>query len=81
MLEKCHYTHTFTYECMYLGDKGHTGVVLMSRCFFFCFFVLSARGKTAAKPQPLPPAEQGAECAHQPVWKSAFSRILPEGVT
>ena len=56
----------------------------MSRCFFFFvffFFVLSARGKTAAKPQPLPPAEQGAECAHQPVWKSAFSRILPEGMT
>ena len=49
--------------------------------FFFFFFVLSARGKTAAKPRPLPPAEQGAECAHQPMWKSAFSRILPEGMT
>ena len=48
---------------------------------FFSFFVLSARGRTAAKPRPLPPAEQGAECAHQLVWKSAFSRILPEGVT
>ena len=32
MLEKRHYTRTFTYECMYLGDKGHTGVVLVSRC-------------------------------------------------
>ena len=49
--------------------------------FFLFFFVLSARGKTAAKPQPLPLVEQGAECTHQPVWKSAFSRILPEGVT
>ena len=49
--------------------------------FFFFFFVLSARGKTAAKPWPLPPAPQGAECAHQPVWKSTFSRILPEGMT
>ena len=47
----------------------------------FFFFVLSTEGKTAAKPQPLPPAEQGAECTHQPVWKSTFSRILPEGVT
>ena len=49
--------------------------------FFFFFFVLSARGKTAAKPQPLPLEGQGSECAHQPVWKSAFSRILPEGKT
>ena len=65
---------------MYRENKRHTGVVLVSMCFFF-FFFLSARGKTAAKPWPLPPAEQGAECTHQPVWKSAFSRILPEGVT
>ena len=48
---------------------------------FFFFLVLSARGKTTAKPQPLPPVEQGAECTHQPLWKSAFSRILPESVT
>ena len=82
MLEKCLYTCTPINECMYWGNKGHTAVVLVSRCFFFfVFFVLSARGKTTAKPWPLPPAEQGAECAHQPVWKPAFSRILPEGVT
>ena len=49
--------------------------------FFFFFFVLSARGKAAAKPQPLPLKGQGAECAHLPVWKPAFSRILPEGMT
>ena len=57
--------------------------LLVPRCFFFFFFffVLSARGKTAAKPRPLPLGGQRARCAHQPVRKSAFSRILPEGKT
>ena len=53
-------------------------------CFFLFFFVLSARGKAAAKPLPPAPCplqSRGAECTHQPVWKPTFSRILPEGVT
>ena len=54
---------------------------ILALCWCPGVFVLSARGKTAAKPQPLPPAEQGAKCTHQPVWKSVFSRILLEGVT
>ena len=28
---------TFTIECTYWGNKEHTGVVLVPRCFFFFF--------------------------------------------
>ena len=82
-MEKCLCKYIFIGERTYRGNKRHTGIVLVSRCFlfFFCFFVLSARGKATVKPWPLLPAEQGAECAHQPVWKPVFSRTLPEGMT
>ena len=32
MLERYPYTRTFTSKCTYWENKGHTGVVLVSRC-------------------------------------------------
>ena len=68
-------------ECTYQISMGIQALHRFPGLFFFFFFVLSARGKTAAKPRSLPLEGQGTERAHQPVWKSAFSRILPEGMT
>ena len=51
--------------------------------FFFFFgggFVSQGQG-CCETPTPHPLQSRGAECTHQPMWKPAFSRILPEGVT
>jgi hypothetical protein len=41
MLERHLYTRTSTSECTYWGNKGHTGVVLVSRCDRLSSVILS----------------------------------------
>ena len=49
--------------------------------FFFFFFLVSQGQGCCEALAPCPLQSRGARCTHQPVWKPAFSRILPEGVT
>ena len=77
MLERHLYIRTSTSKCTYWRNKGHTGAVLVSMCFFF--FV--SQGQDCCETSAPAPEGRGAKCAHLPMWKSAFSRILPEGMT
>ena len=59
-------------------------VVLVSNFLFFIFYYFlfcQPGARLLQNPGPLPLEGQGTKCVHQPVWKSAFSRILPEGTT
>ena len=50
--------------------------------FFFFFFCFVSQGQDRCETSACRPSRGGGtKCAHQPVWKSAFSRILPEGKT